>query len=126
MAFAQLTYRESLRDIETCLRALDSRLYHMGIKSTVSRNNLSHANEIRDWRIYADFAQILINRAKALYANEQLALNLEATAYALDSTTHSCYLSILKSPSLPTCIPDSCCFSIIVLFMIRTKTSWRN
>ena len=72
MAFAQLTYRESLRDIEACLRAMDSRLYHMGIKSTVSRNNLAHANETRDWRIYADFAQILINKAKVLYADEQL------------------------------------------------------
>lgn len=87
MAFAQLTYRESLRDIETCLRVMGSRLYHMGIRSTVSRNNLSHANENRDWRIYADFTQILIDRAKALYANEQLGLDLESTVYALDSTT---------------------------------------
>ncbi len=87
MAFAQLTYRESLRDIETCLRVMGSRLYHMGIKSTVSRNNLSRANENRDWRIYADFAQILIGRAKILYANEQLGLDLNSTVYALDSTT---------------------------------------
>ena len=87
MAFAQLTYRESLRDIEACLRAMSSRLYHMGIRSTVSRNNLAHANETRDWRIYADFAQILINRARALYANEQLGMYLDATVYALDSTT---------------------------------------
>ena len=94
MAFAQLTYRESLRDIETCLRAIGSRLYHMGIKSTVSRNNLSHANEIRDWRIYADFAQILIHRAKALYANEQLGIDLKSTAYALDSTTIDLCMSL--------------------------------
>jgi transposase len=94
MAFAQLTYRESLRDIETCLRVMGSRLYHMGIKSTVSRNNLSHANEIRDWRIYADFAQILIHRAKALYANEHLGLDLESTAYALDSTTIDLCMSL--------------------------------
>ena len=87
MAFAQLTYRESLRDIEACLRAMSSRLYHMGIRSTVSRNNLAHANETRDWCIYADFAQILINRARALYANEQLGMDLDATVYALDSTT---------------------------------------
>jgi hypothetical protein len=87
MAFAQLTYRESLRDIEACLRAMSSRLYHMGIRSTVSRNNLAHANETRDWRIYADFAQILINRAEALYANEQLGMDLDTTVYALDSTT---------------------------------------
>ena len=94
MAFAQLTYRESLRDIETCLRVMGSRLYHMGIKSTVSRNNLSHANENRDWRIYADFAQILIDRAKTLYAKEQLALDLDATVYALDSTTIDLCMSL--------------------------------
>ena len=94
MAFAQLTYRESLRDIETCLRVMGSRLYHMGIKSTVSRNNLSHANENRDWRIYADFAQILINRAKTLYAKEQLALDLDSTVYALDSTTIDLCMSL--------------------------------
>jgi len=94
MAFAQLTYRESLRDIETCLRVMGSRLYHMGIKSTVSRNNLSHANENRDWRIYADFAQILIDRAKTLYANEQLASDLDSTVYALDSTTIDLCMSL--------------------------------
>ncbi len=94
MAFAQLTFRQSLRDIETCLRVMGSRLYHMGIKSTVSRNNLSHANENRDWRIYADFAQILIDRAKTLYANEQLALDLDSTVYALDSTTIDLCMSL--------------------------------
>ena len=87
MAFAQLTYRESLRDIETCLRVMGTRVYHMGIRSRVSRNNLSHANEKRDWRIYADFAQILINRAKILYADDQLGVDLESTVYALDATT---------------------------------------
>ena len=94
MAFAQLTYRESLRDIEACLRALGSRLYHMGIKSTVSRNNLAHTNENRDWRIYADFAQILVNRAKALYANEPLGIDLQSTVYALDSTTIDLCMSL--------------------------------
>jgi hypothetical protein len=94
MAFAQLTYRESLRDVEACLRAMGSRLYHMGIRSTVSRNNLAHANETRDWRIYADFGQILINRAKILYANEQLGLDLESTVYALDSTTIDLCMSL--------------------------------
>src|SRR5512137_491436 len=79
MAFAQLTYRESLRDIETCLRVMGPRLYHMGISSTVSRNNLSHANETRDWRIYADFAQMLIDRAKVLYAEDQLGVDLDST-----------------------------------------------
>ena len=87
MAFAQLTYRESLRDIEVCLRALGQRLYHLGIRSSISRNNLSHVNETRNWHIYADFAQILIHKAKTLYANEPLGLDLKSTAYALDSTT---------------------------------------
>jgi len=94
MAFAQLTYRESLRDVEACLRAIGPRLYHLGIRSTVSRNNLAHANETRDWRIYADFAQILINRAKILYANEPLGLDLESTVYALDSTTIDLCMSL--------------------------------
>src|ERR1700704_4449973 len=70
MAFAQLSYRESLRDIEACLRAVGPRLYHMGFRGTVSRNTLAHANERRDWRIYADFAQVLIGQARALYAHE--------------------------------------------------------
>ena len=86
LAFAQLTYRESLRDIEACLRAMGSKLYHIGIRSNISRNNIAHANETRDWHIYADFAQILVNRAKALYANEQLGADLKSTVYALDST----------------------------------------
>ncbi|MCX6996805.1 MAG: IS4 family transposase [Kiritimatiellaeota bacterium] len=87
MAFAQLTYRESLRDIEACLRAMRLKLYHMGIHSTVSRNNLSNANEMRDWRIYAEFAQMLIVEARRLYADEDLAVDLDASVYALDSTT---------------------------------------
>ena len=87
MAFAQLTYRESLRDIEACLRAMEPKLYHMGIRSSVSRNNLSNANEKRDWRIYAEFAQILIRQARALYANDSAFPDLDATVYALDSST---------------------------------------
>jgi len=87
MAFAQLTYRESLRDIEVCLRAVQPKLYHMGIRSRVSRSTLADANEKRDWRIYADFAQILIAEAKNLYAHEEFGVDLEATVYALDSTT---------------------------------------
>lgn len=94
MAFAQLTYRESLRDIEACLRAIGSKLYHIGIRSNISRNNLAHANETRDWRIYADFAQILISRAKALYANEPLGEDLKSTVYALDSTTIDLCMSL--------------------------------
>lgn len=94
MAFAQLTYRESLRDIETCLRAVGNKLYHMGIRSTVSRNNLSHANQTRDWRIYADFAQILIGEAKSLYAEDELPVDLDATVYALDASTIDLCLSM--------------------------------
>jgi hypothetical protein len=94
MAFAQLTYRESLRDIESCLRSRRSKLFHMGIRSTVSRNNLSNANEQRDWRIYAEFAQILINQARRLYVDEDLGVDLDATVYALDSTTIDLCLSM--------------------------------
>ena len=94
MAFAQLTYRESLRDIEACLRAMSSKLYHMGIRGKVSRNNLAHANETRDWRMYADFAQILIAKARVLYAGEDLGIELDSNIYALDSTTIDLCLSL--------------------------------
>jgi len=87
MAFAQITYRQSLRDIETCLRAMKPKLYHCGIRGNISRTTVAKANENRDWRIYADFAQILINRARKLYANEDLGIQLERDVYALDSTT---------------------------------------
>ncbi len=87
MAFAQLTYRESLRDIEACLRSMPSRLYHMGIRGNISRSTLAYANETRDWRIYADFAQILIGVARNLYLNEDFGVHLKETAYAFDSTT---------------------------------------
>ena len=87
MAFAQLTYRESLRDIETCLRAVHPKLYHIGIRGHVARSTLADANEARDWRIYADFAQVLIHIARKLYAHDGFAVDLEQTAYALDSTT---------------------------------------
>ncbi|SEM35792.1 IS4 transposase [Syntrophus gentianae] len=87
MAFAQLTYRESLRDIEACLRATQSKLYHLGIRGKVSRNTLAHANQIRDWRIYADFSQILITRARKLYAEDSFGIELDQAVYALDSTT---------------------------------------
>jgi hypothetical protein len=94
MAFAQLTYRESLRDIEACLRAMKSKLYHMGIRAHVSRSTLAHANENRDWRIYADFTQVLIAIAKKLYAKEDLGLDLDATIFALDSSTIDLCLSL--------------------------------
>jgi hypothetical protein len=86
MMFAQLTYRESLRDIVACLRSQNQRLYHMGFRSSVSRSTLADANEVRDWRIYADFAQVLIARARELYLNEDLSVALSNTVYALDST----------------------------------------
>ncbi|OPY13057.1 MAG: Transposase DDE domain protein [Syntrophus sp. PtaB.Bin001] len=94
MAFAQLTYRESLRDIEACLRAQSNKLYHMGIRSKVSRSTLAEANEMRDWRIYADFAHHLIGIAKKLYQQEPLATELKETVYALDATTIDLCLSI--------------------------------
>ena len=94
LAFAQLTYRESLRDIEACLRSRSGKLYHMGIGSKVSRNTLANANETRDWRIYADFAQVLIHTARHLYRNEDFGVELQNTVYALDSTTIDLCLSL--------------------------------
>ena len=94
MAFAQLTYRESLRDIEACLRSMQNKLYHMGIRGKVSRSTLSDANERRDWRIYADFAQVLIYIARALYINDEFGVELDNTVYALDSTTIDLCLSL--------------------------------
>jgi len=94
MAFAQLTYRESLRDIEACLRAQPAKLYHMGIRSQISRNTLAHANQVRDWRIYADFAQVLIQAARSLYSEEPLGIELNQTVYALDATTIDLCLSL--------------------------------
>jgi len=94
MAFAQLTYRESLRDIETCLRSIPNKLYHMGLRGKVSRSTLAEANERRDWRIYADFAQVLIHQARSLYSKEDFGVELEETVYALDSTTIDLCLSL--------------------------------
>src|SRR6202140_1234808 len=94
MAFAQLTYRESLRDIEVCLSAQASKLYHMGFREPVRRSTLADANETRDWRIYAEFAHRLIAQARKLYANESLGLELSNTVYALDSTTIDLCLSL--------------------------------
>jgi hypothetical protein len=94
MAFAQLTYRESLRDIEACLRAHQSKLYHMGIRGRVSRNTLANANSVRDWRIYEDFAQVLITIARDLYLDETFGVDLDQTVYALDATTIDLCLSL--------------------------------
>ncbi len=94
MAFAQLTYRESLRDIEVCLRSMQKKLYHLGIRGIISRSTLADANENRDWRIYADFAQVLIHEAHGLYAKEPFGVELNETAYALDSSTIDLCLSL--------------------------------
>jgi len=94
MAFAQLTYRESLRDIESCLRSLHQKLYHAGIKGNISRSTLAEANENRDWRIYGDFAQVLIRQARALYAQDPFDLELKETVYALDASTIDLCLSL--------------------------------
>ena len=94
MTFAQLTYRESLRDIETCLRAHQAKLYHLGIRGHVAKSTLADANELRDWRIYADFAMSLIQTARALYASDSFAGELEQTIYALDTTTIDLCLSV--------------------------------
>ena len=87
MAFAQLTYRESLRDIQACLRAMQKKVYHMGIRSRIAKSTLGDANEQRDWRIYADFAQVLIGQARKLYGDDDIGIELDNTVYALDSTT---------------------------------------
>jgi len=94
MSFAQFTYRESLRDIEACLRATHNKLYHIGIRSKVSRNTLANANQVRDWRIYSDFAHVLIGIARKLYINEDFGVELQQTAYALDATIIDLCLSL--------------------------------
>jgi len=94
MAFAQLTYRESLRDIETCLRSISGKLYHMGFRGKIARSTLADANESRDWRIYADFAQTLIAIARPLYAHDPIGVELNESFYALDSTTIDLCLSL--------------------------------
>src|SRR4030067_202527 len=94
MAFAQLTYRESLRDIEVCLSAQVTKLYHMGLRQEIKRSTLADANETRNWRIHAEFAQRLIVQARKLYAGDSFGIALENTAYALDSTTIDLCLSL--------------------------------
>jgi hypothetical protein len=94
MAFGQLTYRESLRDVETCLRAQSAKLYHMGFRSRIARNTLANANRVRDWRIYADFAKSLIAVARGLYAEEPFGVELDRTVYALDSSLIDLTLSV--------------------------------
>jgi len=94
LAFAQMPYRESLQDIEACLRVAKAKLYHVGIRGKISRNTLAHANETRNWRIYADFSQVLIKTAREPYAGEDLGVELDRTVYALDATIVDLCLSI--------------------------------
>ena len=105
MAFAQLTFRESLRDIEDCLKARSDQLYHLGFRSRVCRSTLADANEVRDWRIYADLAALLIKRARRLYSGEQLDVELQQSVYALDSTTIDLYLNLFPLPHGPDRAP---------------------
>src|ERR1700723_4069498 len=94
MAFAQLTYRESLRDIEACLRSMQGKLYQLGFRGKIARSTLADANESRDWRIYADFAQVLIAIARPLYVHDPIGVDLDQSLYALDSTTIDLCLSL--------------------------------
>jgi hypothetical protein len=94
MAFAQLTYRESLRDIQACLGAFQTKLYHMGIRGKIAKTTLADANQNRDWRIYSDFAQVLIRIARPLYIDDDFGVQLEQTAYALDSSIVNLCLSL--------------------------------
>lgn len=103
MAFAQITYRESLRDIETCLRTVEPKLYHMGFRGKISRNTLANANQVRNSQIYADFAQHLIGQARRLYAADSFGIDLVKTAYALDSTTIDLCLSVVPWASFRKC-----------------------
>ena len=136
MAFAQLTFRESLRDIEVCLRAQSSKLYHLGIRSAVARNTLANANAVRDWRIYADFAQSLIGIARPLYAQESFGVDLQKTVYALNTTTIDLCLSVFPWAVFPrprqpsSCIRCSICaatsplsFTLVMVRCTRSTSS---
>ena len=103
MAFAQLSYRESLRDIEVCLSAVQMKLYHMGIRGKVSQSTLAKANENRNWRIYADFAQVLIHMARSLYVDDEFGVELDQIVYALDSTTIDLCLSLFPWAKFRKC-----------------------
>jgi hypothetical protein len=100
MAFAQLTFRESLRDIQACLRSANQKLYHMGIRGKVSRNTLAHANQVRDWRIYADFAQVLIGRARQLYAGDTFGIELEQSVTCQPTSNFDPFWSSKNDPHL--------------------------
>ena len=129
MAFAQLTFRESLRDIEACLRAQSSKLYHLGIRSKVARNTLANANATRDWRIYCDFAQSLIAMARRLYVNEPFGVDLKNTVYALDATTIDLCLRYsrghlsVRPRQLSSCTRCSICEAISRLSFVSAMAS---
>src|ERR1700733_5721487 len=116
MAFAQLTYRESLRDIEACLRSVGGKLYHMGFRGKVARSTLADANESRDWRIYADFAQVLIAIARPLYVHDPIGVDLDQSLYALDSTTIDLCLSLF---SCTKCLPRKAAVKMHTLLDLR-------
>ena len=109
MAFAQLTYRESLRDIEACLRAVQPKLYHVGIRARIARSTLAYANETRDWRIYADFAERLIRTARQLYVNDPLSVDLANTVYALDATMSTSVSPSFRGPTIGGRMQRSSC-----------------
>ena len=118
MAFAQFTYRESLRDIEACLRSMGGKLYHMGFRGKVARSTLADANENRDWRIFADFAQVLIGIARPLYAQDPIGVELDQSLYALDSTT------IVSTSSRSARPFSSCAPNPTFCFNAATPTRW--
>jgi len=118
MAFVQLTYCESLRDIEACLRTQPLKLYHMGLRGTVSRNTLANANGTRDWRIYADFAQRLMATARQLYADEPLAVELDHTVYALDAMVIDLCLSVVPWASF---VPTKAAIKLHTLLDLRSN-----
>ena len=122
MAFAQLTYRESLRDIEVCLQAQAEKLYHMGFRQPVARSTLADANELRDWRIWADFAERLIVQARELYAGDSFGLELTATVYALDSTTIDLCLSLYDWAKFRRTKGSICAATSRPLFTSRTAS----
>jgi Domain of unknown function (DUF4372) len=132
MGFAQFTYRESLRDIEACLRSVGGKLYHMGFRGKVARSTLAEANESRDWRIFADFAQVLIAVARPLYADDPIGLDLDASLYALDSTTidlpfrssHGLVFASTRPPS--NCTRCPICMAIFQLYRDYRRQSARR
>ena len=131
MAFAQLTFRESLRGIETCLRAMQGKLYHAGIRGHVSRSTHADANELRDWRIYADLAAVLIAHARRLYLHDVFAVDLDQTAYAFDSSTVDLCLSLFPwRSSAATRAPSSStrcwtCVAISLVLSTFPAVAWR-